>query len=117
MMASNLEEGRLRQQAAEAAEATVRAMMTSAIGALEGVVGGGAGAGAGADGASSSNQPQGSQAPPLTRDAIPPPGAASTPRTPSPKRPRQSPSQCTPPAPFGVRGADPGIWGGKPSPG
>ena len=80
MMQANVEEGKRRQAPAEASEARANAMVAEAIGTI-GALAGLAGGGAGADGASSCNQPQGSQAPPPTHDAIPRPGAASTPRT------------------------------------
>ena len=72
MMREQREEAQRREAEALQREAANQALLARMMAQ---VVGGGAGA----DGASSSNQPQGTHAPSPTQDAIPRPGAASSP--------------------------------------
>ena len=74
MMREQREDAQRREAEAREREAANKALMDQLLAQVVGV-------GAGADGASSSNQPPGTQAPSPTQDAIPQPGAASSPRT------------------------------------
>ena len=117
MMQEQAEEARRREAEALQREAANQALLARMMAQ---VVGGGAGA----DGASSSNQPQGTHAPSPTQDAIPRPGAASSPRTgppppsgpgipppPEPHQPLSVTSGLTPPS--GVASPHPGSAQGQ----